>query len=93
MEELRAKIKKFCLDLAEKGIPIPLCRDMATNTMSITYTMLIVSFTLAVLAQFGLFNLDSAKTLELLSYTGVGYLGRQWQKSSSKNEQEQKENT
>ena len=94
MQDLIIKIKEFIKTLNEKGIPTPICRDMVTKEPSITYTMLIVAFTLVVAASFKLGNdilgLDYDKCIQLLGYVGVGYIGRKYQKGSTTTETEQK---
>lgn len=85
MNELLAKIKNFVMVLNEKGIPTPVLRDMVTGRPSITYTMLLVSFSLTVLASFKVgsdkLGLNFNQCLELLSYVGIGYIGRKFQKA------------
>jgi hypothetical protein len=84
MEKLIEKIKGVISTLNEKGIPTPIMRDMVTNKPSITYTMLLVSFTITVLASFKIgsdnLGLDFEQCLQLLSYVGIGYVGRKYQK-------------
>lgn len=84
MEELIGKIKGFIQKLNEKGIPTPILRDMASNKPSITYSMFLISFVLVVLASFN-FGADNLglkfdQCLQLLSYVGIGYIGRKFQK-------------
>ena len=84
MEKLIAKIKGVINTLNEKGIPTPIFRDMVSHKPSITYTMLMVVFSLTILASFKLgeehLGLKFDQCLELLSYVGIGYIGRKYQK-------------
>jgi hypothetical protein len=86
MDQLLQKIKAIIASLNEKGIPTPIMRDMVTNKPSITYTMMLVSFVLTVLASFKLgedkLGLNFDQCLQLLSYVGIGYVGRKFQKGS-----------
>lgn len=86
MEQLIAKIKALIATLNEKGIPTPIMRDMVSGKPSITYTMMLVSFVLTVIASFRLgaekLGLNFNQCLELLSYVGIGYIGRKFQKGS-----------
>ena len=84
MEKLIAKIKSVINTLNEKGIPTPIMRDMISGKPSITYTMMLVSFVLTILASFNLgeeqLGLKFDQCLQLLSYVGIGYIGRKFQK-------------
>jgi hypothetical protein len=84
MEQLIERIKNAIKALNEKGIPTPIMRDMISGKPSITYTMLLVSFALTILASFSLgeeqLGLKFDQCLSLLSYVGIGYIGRKYQK-------------
>jgi len=84
MERLIEKIKGLIKTLNEKGIPTPIMRDMISGKPSITYTMLLVAFVLTTLSSFELgseqLGLKFDQCLELLSYVGIGYIGRKFQK-------------
>lgn len=84
MDNMILKIKDFIRLLNEKGIPTPIFRDMLSQKPSITYTMLLVAFVITVLSSFKLgadtLGLDFDKCLQLLSYVGIGYIGRKFQK-------------
>jgi len=84
MEKLIEKIKGVINTLNEKGIPTPIMRDMISGKPSITYTMMLVSFVLTILASFNLgeeqLGLKFDQCLQLLSYVGIGYIGRKFQK-------------
>ena len=84
MEKLIEKIKNTIKVMNEKGIPTPIMRDMVTNKPSITYTMLLVSFVITVLSSFKLgaetLGINFDRCLQLLSYVGIGYVGRKFQK-------------
>lgn len=86
MEELSVKIKNFMKQLNERGIPTPIFRDMVSMKPSITYTMLVVSFILVVISSFKLgsdkLGLNFNQCLELLQFTGLGYIGRKFQKGN-----------
>ncbi len=86
MEELIAKIKALIKALNEKGIPTPIMRDMVSGKPSITYTMMLLSFVLVVISSFKLgadsLGLNFDHCLELLSYVGIGYIGRKFQKGA-----------
>lgn len=86
MDELINKIKAFINALNEKGIPTPILRDMVSGKPSITYTMILVSFILTVLASFKVgadnLGLKFDQCLELLGYVGIGYIGRKFQKGN-----------
>lgn len=86
MEQLLAKIKVFIAQLNEKGIPTPIFRDMLTKQVSITYTMFLISFVLVILSLFTFggekLGLKFDQCLELLGYTGIGYIGRKFQKGT-----------
>lgn len=89
-----AKIKEFIKLLNDKGIPTPILRDPALGKPSVTYTMLLVSFLLTILSIFKIgsdkLGLDFNQCLELLSYVGIGYIGRKWQKGNISVEEEKK---
>jgi len=95
MEELILKIKGLIKTLNEKGIPTPIMRDMVNNKPSITYTMLLVAFVLTILSAFNLgeeqLGLKFDQCLQLLSYVGIGYIGRKYQKGDVTIEQEKKD--
>lgn len=86
MQQLIDKIKGFINSLNEKGIPTPVLRDMVSAKPSITYTMFLVAFVLTVLASFEVgaskLGLKFDQCLELLGYTGIGYIGRKFQKGN-----------
>jgi hypothetical protein len=96
MEQLIEKIKSAIKALNEKGIPTPIMRDMISGKPSITYTMLLVSFVLTILASFNLgenqLGLKFDQCLQLLSYVGIGYIGRKYQKGDLTVETEEKNN-
>ena len=87
MENLIVKIKEIIRALNERGIPTPILRDMVSFKPSITYTMLVVSFVLVVLSSFKIgtetLGLNFSNCLELLSYVGIGYIGRKYQKGDT----------
>jgi hypothetical protein len=94
MEQPLDKIKGFIKNLNEKGIPTPIFRDMVTGTPSITYSMFLIAFVLVVASSFKdgavLLGLDFDKCLQLLSYVGIGYIGRKYQKGASETETTEK---
>lgn len=98
MEELINKIKNLIKTINEKGIPTPIFRDMISKKPSITYTMLLVTFTVTLLSAFQLgsdqLGLKFDQCLQLLSYVGIGYIGRKFQKGDVTVEttEEKKEN-
>lgn len=81
------KIKLFISNINERGIPTPIFRDMVTGKPSITYTMFVISFVLVVASSFKVgadnLGLDFDKCLQLLSYIGIGYISRKYQKGDS----------
>lgn len=87
MEDLIIKIKGVIKSLNEKGIPTPIMRDMVSGKPSITYTMLVVAFALVTMSSFKIgattLGLDFDKCLQLLSYVGIGYVGRKYQKGDT----------
>jgi hypothetical protein len=87
MEDLINKIKGVIKSLNEKGIPTPIMRDMVSGKPSITYTMLVVSFALVTISSFKVgadtLGLNFKNCLELLSYVGIGYIGRKYQKGDT----------
>lgn len=87
MQQLIDKIKGVTKSLNENGIPTPIMRDMVSGKPSITYTMLVVSFVLVTLSSFRVgadtLGLDFNSCLELLSYVGIGYIGRKYQKGDT----------
>lgn len=87
MEDLIIKIKGVIKSLNEKGIPTPIMRDMVSGKPSITYTMLVVAFALVAASSFKLgaetLGLNFNNCLELLSYVGIGYIGRKYQKGDT----------
>lgn len=84
MEQLLEKIKNIVRSLNEKGIPMPIMQDGATKKPSITYTLLVVAGVLTILSEFKLgqeqLGLNFDQCLQLLSYVGIGYIGRKYQK-------------
>lgn len=84
MNQLLDKIKNLIAVLNEKGIPTPVFRDMVSSKPSITYTMMLISFTMTVVSSFKFgsetLGLNFDQCLQLLSYVGIGYLGRRFQK-------------
>jgi hypothetical protein len=98
MEQLIEKIKGFIKALNEKGIPTPIFRDMVSGKPSITYTMMLVTFVLTILSSFKLgeeqLGLKFDQCLQLLSYVGIGYIGRKYQKGdvTIETKEEKKEN-
>lgn len=84
----KEKLLDLATKLKENGLPIILLQDPVTDTPSITFTMVVASFVMCILAVNGLANLDFASCKELLTLTGAGYLGRQTQKLFSGSEEE-----
>jgi hypothetical protein len=84
MNRLVEKAKGIIHSLNEKGIPTPIMRDMVSGQPSITYTMLLVSFSMCVLSSFKFgqeqLGLQFEQCLQLLSFVGIGYIGRKYQK-------------
>lgn len=76
----KEKLLGLATKLKENGLPIILLQDPVTDTPSITFTMIVASFVMCILAVSGLASLDFASCKELLTLTGAGYLGRQTQK-------------
>jgi len=84
MSKLVDKVKGIIHSLNEKGVPTPIMRDMVSGQPSITYTMLLVSFSMCVLSSFKFgqeqLGLQFEQCLQLLSFVGIGYIGRKYQK-------------
>lgn len=73
------QLKAIYNDLCEKGIRIPLLRDVVKGTPSISYTMLVISFCLNIFTLINKFggwfsNVDGAS--ELLIICAGLYFGR-----------------
>jgi len=87
VQDLINKIKGVIKSLNDKGIPTPIMRDMVSGKPSITYTMLVVAFALVTASSFKLgaetLGLNFNNCLELLSYVGIGYIGRKYQKGDT----------
>lgn len=64
------KVKTFIFNLNEKGIPIPLLRDPKTDAPSVTMTMMIVAFSIAVAGLIG----KLTKFLGDVDVSGANYL-------------------
>lgn len=84
--DISDKVKEVIKKLNEKGIPTPIFRDMVSGKPSITYTMLLVAFVITALSSFKLgadkLGLNFDQCLQLLSYVGIGYIGRKFQKGN-----------
>ena len=79
------KLREVGAKLRDSGIPTILLQDPLTKLPSLTFTMVAVSFGMCLLALMGktvalLGGLDYQNCKDLLTITGVGYLGRQGQK-------------
>jgi hypothetical protein len=75
------KLKQLMAYLSEKGVPLALIRDPLTQKPSVSLTMLVISFTLAILSLLNKFvkivdGMDVDNTLELLIITASLYFGR-----------------
>lgn len=92
MEELKKLLGKF----RDTGVPTIILQDGLTKKPSITYTMLVINFSLCIAAlvggvadAFGGIDFENAK--ELLWITGGLYFGRKFQKiAEPKEEKEEK---
>lgn len=74
-------LKKFAHKLNEKGIPLPMIRDPKTGLGSVSLTMVVASFTVAILGMVGkisklLGDIDMTQALWLLGISCSLYFGR-----------------
>lgn len=78
---LQERIKDIIKTLNEKGLPMPFLRDPATQLPSVTLTMMVISFVVAVVSLIGkisisLKGIDTQQAIYLLLVTSGLYLGR-----------------
>lgn len=90
------KIKQFIFNLNEKGIPLPLIRDPNTDSPSVTMTMMLVAFAVAVFALIGKIaglvgSIDISGANYLFLTTAGLYLGRRMTSDGKKGEVQGKE--
>lgn len=80
--------------MSNKGIPIPLLRNPRHNESSVTFTMVIISFLICILALFELFKFISFDhSFELFMASSALYFGRNFQKKNISLTQETKKET
>jgi len=82
-------LKNKLIELNEEGIPIPLLRDNVKNRGSVTLTMFVIAFNVAILALVGKVakmadGIDYSSVLLLLTVTGSFYLGRSFNNDGKK---------
>lgn len=92
---LKEKLKEYANKLRDAGIPVVVLQDPVTKKPSVTFSMLVVSFTMCVLALIGnmvdlVGGIDFDNSKDLLMITGTAYLGRQWQKLGEDKTEEKK---
>lgn len=78
------KIKQFVNWMHEQGLPLPMLRDPKHGQPSVSYTMMIMSFTVCLAGLVGkisnfLGDVDMSQALILLGITSSLYFGRQSQ--------------
>lgn len=83
-DHLLKKLKQIVLSANKDGIPLPMVRDPATGRGSVTLTMVVVSFGVAILLLGGkavnlVGAIDYSNVLWLLGVTLSAYLGRKFQ--------------
>lgn len=91
MNKITEKWLEFVTWMSSKGIPFPLLRDPRTQDASLTFSMVVISFTMCTLALIGKVassnafgSLDFNNSLQLFLATGGLYWGRAFQKGDSK---------
>jgi hypothetical protein len=83
------KIKQFIFNLNEKGVPLPLIRDPKLNGPSVSLTLMVISFAIAVLGLIGkmtkyLGEVDINGATYLFISTAALYFGRKMSGDSTK---------
>lgn len=94
MEELMSKLKSKIKEWQEHGVPVFFFRDENKKAPSVSLTMMLISFSLAI---FGLINkftkivdgVDVDNSMELLIITSSLYFGRSYSKKFQKPKDDQ----
>jgi len=87
MQKMLEKWKELVMWASVRGIPIPLLRNPSTQEASITFSMMVVTYSICLaslatkLAETK-FSIDFANAFELFICTSALYFGRNFQKGT-----------